>query len=155
MQVIARHGTFRRDLNEEILQDFLRTITKPWNDHFENQAKWFIGMDRFCQTAVDSVLKDVQDSLPPALLQRASNIMKKSKLEISPLVDRLLMDCDESTLSVKLDITDTLTSFVKDELLGAYEKANTFHGKGSILERRVGSNNLEYLFLSIDEPLYR
>lgn len=132
---LRRHGSWRRDLNAELLTPFTRNIASSWGKVFETDL--FAGFERTAIASINKLLQDVEDSAAPGLKDR-TKIQGEVCLEEAKVAMHAILDIVKVSLnSEQKEISRCLAPHVQNQLVEGYNRAMEERGKGSVARQKV------------------
>ncbi|PBL02484.1 hypothetical protein ARMGADRAFT_1005847 [Armillaria gallica] len=132
---LRRHGSFRRDLNVELLAPFTKNIAASWGKLFETDL--FDSFKRATLQTIQKLLMDVENSAAPGLKDR-TKIQGELCLEEAKVALQKSMDVvSESMANEQKEISRCLAPHVQDELTPGYDRAMEERGAGSVARQKA------------------
>ncbi|KAK0453568.1 hypothetical protein EV421DRAFT_2030518 [Armillaria borealis] len=132
---LRRHGSFRRDLNVELLAPFTKNIAASWGKLFETDL--FDLFKRATLQTIQKLLMDVENSAAPGLKDR-TKIQGELCLEEAKVALQKSMDVvSESMANEQKEISRCLAPHVQDELTPGYDRAMEERGAGSVARQKA------------------
>jgi hypothetical protein len=132
---LRRHGSWREDLNVELINPFTRNIALSWSQVFEKDL--LASFESGAMAAIKKLLKDVEMSAPFGLQDR-SRSQGEVCLDGANLTMRLMMDVVSEALNTQQkEISRCLAPHVQNELVPGYGAAMEEHGRGSVARQKV------------------
>ncbi|CAE6511703.1 unnamed protein product [Rhizoctonia solani] len=131
---LRRNGEWRGDLNADLVGPMTREIAASWARVFDSDL--FAPTVRAEQQEITNLLKEVQDSAPPALSARCQAQSQLALKESEALTTNLLRNLKTLMTNEQKDISRCLTPHVQRELLDAYESAAAERGTGSVARQK-------------------
>ncbi|KAK0206486.1 Dynamin family-domain-containing protein [Desarmillaria ectypa] len=132
---LRRHGSFRRDLNVELLAPFTKNIAASWGKLFETDL--FESFERTTLQTIRKVLMDVENSAAPGLKDR-TKIQGELCLEEAKVALKKSMDVvSESMANEQKEISRCLAPHVQEELTPGYDRAMEERGAGSVARQKA------------------
>ncbi|GLB33731.1 putative dynamin family protein [Lyophyllum shimeji] len=132
---LRRHGSFRRDLNVELINPFTRNIAHSWSRVFESDL-----FGPFETAAVDSInklLKDVEDSAATGLKDR-TKLQGEQCLEEARVALKKTMDVVKETMnSEQKEVSRCMAPHVQAQLIEGYDRALEERGTGSVARQKA------------------
>ncbi|KAK0486897.1 hypothetical protein EDD18DRAFT_1192269 [Armillaria luteobubalina] len=132
---LRRHGSFRRDLNVELLAPFTKNIAASWGKLFETDL--FDSFKRTTLQTIQKLLMDVENSAAPGLKDR-TKIQGELCLEEAKVALQKSMDVvSESMANEQKEISRCLAPHIQDELTPGYDRAMEERGAGSVARQKA------------------
>ncbi|KAK0490958.1 hypothetical protein IW261DRAFT_1434849 [Armillaria novae-zelandiae] len=132
---LRRHGSFRRDLNVELLTPFTKNIATSWGKLFETDL--FDSFKRATLQKIQKLLIDVENSAAPGLKDR-TKIQGELCLEEAKVALQKSMDVvSESMANEQKEISRCLAPHVQAELTSGYDRAMEERGAGSVARQKA------------------
>ncbi|KAK0191014.1 hypothetical protein F5146DRAFT_1196144 [Armillaria mellea] len=132
---LRRHGSFRRDLNVELLAPFTKNIAASWGKLFETDL--FDSFQRATLQTIQRLLMDVENSAAPGLKDR-TKIQGELCLEEAKVALQKSMDVvSESMANEQKEISRCLAPHIQDELTPGYDRAMEERGAGSVARQKA------------------
>ncbi|KAJ3773109.1 hypothetical protein FB446DRAFT_18931 [Lentinula raphanica] len=132
---LRRHGTFRRDLNVELLAPFTRNIATSWGKLFETDL---LGQfEGNVQAAIRRLLDDVAESAAIGLQDRARMQGSLCKTEADVVLKQVVAVVRETISTQQKDISRCLAPHVQNNLIDGYELAMEERGRGSVARQKL------------------
>ncbi|KAK0468295.1 uncharacterized protein EV420DRAFT_1473993 [Desarmillaria tabescens] len=132
---LRRHGSFRRDLNVELLAPFTKNIAASWGKLFETDL--FESFEKATLQTIRRLLMDVEDSAAPGLKDR-TKIQGELCLEEAKVALKKSMDVvSESMANEQKEISRCLAPHVQGELTPGYDRAMEERGTGSVARQKA------------------
>jgi hypothetical protein len=137
LSALRRHGSFRRDLNVELINPFTRNIAHSWSRVFESDL-----FGTFEQSTIDNInelVKDVEDSAAAGLKDRAK-LQGETCVEEARVALKKTVDLVKETMNQEQkEISRCLAPHVQEQLIEAYDTAMEERGTGSVARQKVRS----------------
>ena len=133
---LRRNGSWRRDLNEELISPMTRNIASSWAAVFE--ADLFAPFEKAVTTAINKLLKEFEDSCVEILRDRARNQAEVCRQESIAALKKTLEVVRAELNTGQKDVSRSLVPHVQGSLLGGYELAMDERGIGSVARQKVG-----------------
>jgi len=131
---LKRHGSFRQDLNQELLDPLISTIISSWTSVF--QTDLFSSFEQEVTEAIQGLLDNVQESAGLQTYSSCEEQIKIAQKEISTSLKELLSKVDAVCQAEQKTISRQLVPHVLDTLRDGYEGSLGFVGKGSVKQRK-------------------
>ncbi|KII94798.1 hypothetical protein PLICRDRAFT_86263 [Plicaturopsis crispa FD-325 SS-3] len=136
---LRRHGSWRRDLNVELTNPFTRNIAHTWSKVFE--ADLFADFDRSAVSAINKLLKEVEDSAAPGLKDRARLQAESCVAEARVALKKTLEVVRETLNNEQKEVSRCLAPHVQDHLREGYNRAMEERGTGSVARQKALFHN--------------
>jgi len=134
---LRRHGTFRRDLNVELINPFTRNIAHSWSTVFESDL--FGPFQKATIDAINLLVNDVEESAAPGLKDRAKlqgeTCVEEARVALANTVDLV----KETMNQEQKEVSRCLAPQVQAQLIEGYDTAMEERGTGSVARQKVGS----------------
>ncbi|VDC06880.1 unnamed protein product [Peniophora sp. CBMAI 1063] len=132
---LRRHGSFRQDLNVELISPMTKNIASSWAQIFE--ADLFADFQQTVMDTVDRLTKDVESTAAQALRDRVRN-QADLCLDEARLALQNAIDIVKETLNTKQkEISRLLAPHVQNELVEGYDSAMEERGPGSVARQKA------------------
>lgn len=132
---LRRHGSYRGDLNVDLLVPFIRSIAQAWCRTF--QTNMFTTLEEGAVTAIEKLLKDVEESSAPGLKDYAA-IQAKHCVEMTKVAMDGTLDLVRKSLnSEQRELSRSIAPDVQERLRPGYDNALEVKGKGSVARQKV------------------
>ena len=132
---LRRHGSFRQDLNVELISPMTKNIAASWAQIFE--ADLFADFEKTVMESVDRLTKDVEETAAQALRDRvkaqAELCLDEARLALQNAIDIVR----ETLNTEQKDISRLLAPHVQNELVDGYDLAMEERGRGSVARQKV------------------
>lgn len=142
LAALRRHGSFRRDLNVELMAPFTRNIAHTWGKIFESDL--FGPFEASSIASINKLLKDVEDSAAQGLKDR-TKVQGEQCLEEAHLALKATTAIVQETMNnQQKEVSRCLAPYVQSELIEGYERAMEERGTGSVARQKV-CNELRFV----------
>jgi hypothetical protein len=132
---LRRHGYWLQDLNVKLTNPFSKTIATSWSKVFETDL--FTSFDKATVATINRLLKDVEDSTPTGLKDRAK-VQTEACREEARLAARKTLDIvRESLKSERKEISRCVAPHVQSQLADGYDQALAIKGIGSVARQKA------------------
>ncbi|KAG6820103.1 hypothetical protein H0H93_005415 [Arthromyces matolae] len=132
---LRRHGSFRRDLNMELIAPFTRNIALSWSKVFESDL--FAPFEASSLSAINKLLKDIEESAAQGLKDR-TRIQGDQCLEEARVALRKTMDLVRETMNTEQkEISRCMAPHVQAQLVDGYDRAMEERGTGSVARQKA------------------
>ncbi|KDQ65115.1 hypothetical protein JAAARDRAFT_188367 [Jaapia argillacea MUCL 33604] len=132
---LRRHGTFRQDLNVELINPMTKNIASSWSKVFE--ADLFASFNADANRSINKLLKEVEESAAPGLKDRVKNqgevCLEEAKLALKKTVEIV----NETMSSEQKEVSRCLAPHIQDQLLEGYDRALEERGRGSVARQKA------------------
>ncbi|OAX43900.1 hypothetical protein K503DRAFT_846915 [Rhizopogon vinicolor AM-OR11-026] len=132
---LRRHGSWRRDLNVELLTPFTRNIASSWSTLFESDL--FAPLSTACMLCVNKLLADVEASAAAGLKDYAHAQSSRSQEESRLALGKTMEVVKEALGTEQKEVSRCLAPHVQNELAGGYNLAMEECGKGSVARQKT------------------
>jgi hypothetical protein len=135
LSALRRHGSFRRDLNVELINPFTRNIAHSWSRVFESDL--FGSYERATIDAINDLVKDVEETAAPGLKDRArlqgETCVEEARVALQKTVDLV----KETMNQQQKEVSRCLAPHVQEQLIEGYDTAMLERGTGSVARQKV------------------
>ncbi|EPQ59276.1 hypothetical protein GLOTRDRAFT_136192 [Gloeophyllum trabeum ATCC 11539] len=132
---LRRHGSFRQDLNVELINPMTRNIASSWSKVFE--ADLFAAFEANTKAAIKRLVEEVEESAAPALKDRVRNQAELSLEEASVTLNKTLETVREAMNNQQKEVSRCLAPHVQNQLIEGYDRAMLERGKGSVARQKT------------------
>lgn len=134
-EALRRHGSWRRDLNVELINPFTRNIAHSWSKVFE--ADLFGPFEAAVTSSINKLLKDVEESAALGLKDR-TKIQGEECLEEVRVALKKTMDLVKETMNnQQKEVSRCMAPHVQSQLVEGYDRAMEERGTGSVARQKV------------------
>ncbi|KAI3612523.1 hypothetical protein WG66_009883 [Moniliophthora roreri] len=131
---LRRHGSFRRDLNVELLAPFTRNIASAWGKVFESDL--FGPFEVSALRVIGDLITEIEASAAPGLKDRVKLqgelCLQDAKLALAKTIDLVR----ETMSTEQKEISRCLAPHVQMQLMDGYDEAMEFRGPGSVKKQK-------------------
>lgn len=132
---LRRHGTFRRDLNVELINPFTRNIMHSWSKVFESDL--FGPFEDAAIRAIDDLVKEIEDSAAAGLKDRA-RLQGETCVEEARVALKKTVDLVKETMNTEQkEVSRCMAPHVQEQLVEGYDTAMEERGTGSVARQKV------------------
>jgi len=132
---LRRHGTFRRDLNIELINPFTRNIAHSWSKVFESDL--FGPFEKATLDAINKLVKEVEESAAPGLKDRA-RMQGETCAQEARVALRKTVDLVKETMNrEQKEVSRCLAPHVQEQLIEGYDTAMEERGPGSVARQKA------------------
>ncbi|KAL0070833.1 hypothetical protein AAF712_002054 [Marasmius tenuissimus] len=131
---LRRLGSFRRDLNIELLAPFTRNIASAWSKVFESDL--FGPFEASAIKAINSLLNDVEESAALGLKDRVKIQGEMCVQDAKVALTNSINVVKETMNEQQKEISRLLAPHVQTALASGYEEALEFRGTGSVRRQK-------------------
>ncbi|KAI0069058.1 hypothetical protein BV25DRAFT_1817993 [Artomyces pyxidatus] len=136
---LRRHGTFRRDLNVELISPMTKNIAASWSKVFE--ADLFSAFETSIMGAVNKLIQEVSDTAASGLKDRVKN-QGELCIEEARVALRKIVDVVRETMNAEQkEVSRCIAPHVQNQLLDGYEAAMEERGLGSVARQKASFHN--------------
>ncbi|TFK55750.1 hypothetical protein OE88DRAFT_1804556 [Heliocybe sulcata] len=132
---LRRHGSFRQDLNVELINPMTRNIASSWSRVFEGDL--FATFDASTKAAIKKLVQEVEESAAVALKDRVRNQAELSLEEANVSLTKTLETVRETMNAQQKEISRCLAPHVQDQLVDGYDRAMEERGRGSVARQKA------------------
>ncbi|THV08632.1 hypothetical protein K435DRAFT_883341 [Dendrothele bispora CBS 962.96] len=132
---LRRHGSFRRDLNVELLAPFTRNIATTWGAIFEQDLFAPFGVDALA--VINQLLEDVEASAALGLKDRVKTQGELCREEAKVAMQKSIEVVRNTLNSEQKEISRCLAPHVQSNLLDGYDLAMEERGTGSVARQKM------------------
>ncbi|KAG2146754.1 hypothetical protein DEU56DRAFT_786239 [Suillus clintonianus] len=136
---LRRHGSWRRDLNVELLTPFTRNIASSWSTLFESDL--FASLSRAITVCINKLLADVEASAAAGLKDRVHAQSSISQEEARLALGQTMDVVKEALGKEQKEISRCLAPHVQNELTEGYNLALEERGRGSVARQKTVFHN--------------
>ncbi|RXW25223.1 hypothetical protein EST38_g555 [Candolleomyces aberdarensis] len=141
---LRRHGSWRRDLNVELINPFTRTIAHSWSALFESDL---LGpFETAITNGITKLLTEFEQSAAPGLKDRAKLQGEACLEEARIALQKTIAAVKETMTNQQKEISRCMAPHVQAELRDAYNRAMEERGRGSAFFRSYVEDNKEEIF---------
>ncbi|KAG5637833.1 hypothetical protein H0H81_003038 [Sphagnurus paluster] len=132
---LRRHGSWRRDLNVELITPFTRNIAHSWSKVFESDL--FGPFEAASLASINKLLKDVEDSAAQGLKDR-TKLQGEQCLEEARVALKKTMDVVRETMNnEQKEVSRCMAPHVQAQLVQGYDIAMEERGTGSVARQKA------------------
>ncbi|PPR06571.1 hypothetical protein CVT24_001752 [Panaeolus cyanescens] len=132
---LRRHGSWRRDLNVELINPFTKNIASTWSKVFESDL--FGDFEAETIEAINDLVKEVEQSAAQGLKDRA-RLQGEQSIEEARVALRNAVTAVKEAMNVQQkEVSRCLAPHVQQQLVDGYEEAMTFRGVGSVARQKT------------------
>ncbi|KAI0049607.1 hypothetical protein FA95DRAFT_1556704 [Auriscalpium vulgare] len=132
---LRRHGTFREDLNVELISPMTKNIASSWSKVFE--ADLFGAFESAIMKAVNKLLQDVGETAASGLKDRVKNQGELCVEEAKVALKKIVEGVRESMNTEQKEVSRCVAPHVQQQLIDGYERAMEERGKGSVARQKL------------------
>ncbi|KAG0709554.1 hypothetical protein DFH29DRAFT_792939, partial [Suillus ampliporus] len=136
---LRRLGSWRRDLNVELLTPFTRNIASSWSTLFESDL--FASLSTGITLCINTLLADVEASAAAGLKDRVHAQSSVSQEEARLALGRTMEVVRDALGKEQKEISRCLAPHVQTELADGYHLALEERGKGSVARQKAVFHN--------------
>jgi len=132
---LRRHGSWRRDLNVELINPFTRNIAYSWSKVFESDL--FGPFEAASIGSINKLLKEVEDSAAAGLKDR-TKLQGEQCLEEARVALKKTMDVVKETMNnEQKEVSRCMAPHVQAQLVEGYDRAMEERGTGSVARQKA------------------
>jgi hypothetical protein len=132
---LIRHGSWRRDLNAELVVPFTKEITNEWCNVFREDL--FASFEAAAIDVITNVARDVENSSPLGL-QDLVKIQTQACLEEAKLaMRRTITHSNDYLTDEQKMISRCLAPHIQNHLIDGYDRAAEETGQGSVTRQKA------------------
>jgi hypothetical protein len=132
---LRRHGSWRRDLNVELVNPFTRNIAHTWSKVFESDL--FGPFETSTIETITSLVKEVEESAAPGLKDRAKLqgevCVEEARVALKKTVELVKETMDRE----QKEVSRCMAPHVQNQLIEGYDTAMLERGTGSVARQKV------------------
>lgn len=132
---LRRHGTWRRDLNVELINPFTRNIASSWGKVFELDL--FGDFEMMTTTAIENLIQEVEETSAEGLKGRTriqgQLCMEEARISLAKSVEVVR----DTMTNEQKEISRCMAPHVQDQLTDGYDTAAEERGRGSVARQKV------------------
>ena len=132
---LRRHGTWRRDLNVELINPFTKNIAHSWGKVFELDL--FAPFEAAAIKGINKLLNDVEGSAAPGL-KDSTKMQGGQCLEEARVALEKTMDIVKETMNnQQKEVSRCMAPHIQRQLVDGYDRAMEERGPGSVARQKV------------------
>ncbi|KAF8165415.1 Dynamin family-domain-containing protein [Crassisporium funariophilum] len=132
---LRRHGSWRRDLNVELINPFTRNIAHSWSKVFESDL--FAPFKVSTLATIDSLVKEVEESAAVGLKERA-RVQGEQCLEEARVALNKAVEVVKATMNTEQkEVSRVMAPHVQAHLIEGYDTAMEERGTGSVARQKA------------------
>jgi hypothetical protein len=150
---LRRHGSWRRDLNVELVNPFTRNIAHSWSKIFESDL--FASFRTSTVDIINTLIKEVEDTA-------ASGLKDRAKLQGEACIDEARVALTNAVELVKntinreqKEISRIMAPHVQAQLVEGYDTAMEERGTGSVARQKVNCSCSHHFYSLISNLIFR
>ena len=132
---LRRHGSWRRDLNVELINPFTRNIAHSWSKIFESDL--FASFQTSTIDIVDTLIKEVEETAAPGLKDRTrlqgETCIQEARVALTKTVELV----KETMNREQKEVSRIMAPHVQAQLVEGYDTAMEERGVGSVARQKV------------------
>jgi len=132
---LRRYGTFRRDLNEELIIPMTKTIASSWSKVFE--ADLFSTFEASITNSINKLVSDVEGSAATSLKDRVRTQGEACTEEAKAALKNIVEVVRETMNSEQKEVSRCLVPHIQRQLFEGYDTAMEERGSGSVARQKV------------------
>lgn len=132
---LRRHGSWRRDLNVELINPFTRNIAHSWSKVFESDL--FGPFETSTIETINSLVKEVEESAAPGLKDRA-RLQGEICVEEARVALKNTVELVKETMNrEQKEVSRCMAPHVQNQLKEGYDTAMLERGTGSVARQKA------------------
>ena len=132
---LRRHGSWRRDLNVELINPFTRNIAHSWSKVFESDL--FASFRTSTVDVINTLIKDVEETAAPGLKDRAK-LQGETCIEEACVALKKAVELVKDAMNQEQKETSRIMApHVQAQLIEGYDTAMEERGTGSVARQKV------------------
>ncbi|KAG5716551.1 GTPase SLIP-GC [Termitomyces sp. T112] len=132
---LRRHGSWRRDLNVELIMPFTRNIAQSWGKIFESDL--FGPFEAASISSINKLIQDIENSAARGLKDR-SRMQGELCLEEARVALKKTMEVVRETMNnEQKEVSRCMAPHVQTQLAEGYDRAMEERGTGSVARQRT------------------
>lgn len=135
---MKRCGTWKRDINLELVDPFTQTIAQSFSKMFKEDL--FGPFETDVVNCVAQLLQDFLNSTAPELKPGAMLQQKAARKELRATLSRTMEAVKETMLAQRKEISRSVSPLIQKCLMESYENAKREKGKGSVARIKVSGH---------------
>lgn len=136
---LRRQGSWRLDLNEALVTPMSKGIASSWGRVFESDL--FASFRTSATAAISSLIKDVEESCPAGLKDRAKIQGETCQDEANQTLEKALAAVRAVLQDQQKEVSRCLVPHIRGELAEGYDLAMEERGKGSVARQKAIFHN--------------
>ena len=132
---LRRHGSWRRDLNVELINPFTRNIAHSWSKVFESDL--FGPFETSTIDTITSLVEEVAESAAPGLKDRARLQGEICVQEARVALKKTVELVKETMNREQKEVSRCMAPHVQNQLKEGYDTAMLERGTGSVARQKV------------------
>ncbi|KAG6882282.1 hypothetical protein C0992_012236, partial [Termitomyces sp. T32_za158] len=132
---LRRHGSWRKDLNVELITPFAQNIAHSWGKVFESDL--FGPFEVASISSINTLLEDIEDSAAQGLKDR-TRIQGEKCLEEACITFKKTMEAVRETMSKEQkEVSRCMMPHIQSQLAEGYDRAMEEKGTGSVVRQKT------------------
>ena len=132
---LRRHGSWRKDLNVELVTPLTRNIAHSWSKVFEGDL--FGPFEEATLGVINNLLKDVEESAASGLRERCKAQGQICLEEARVALQNTVNVVQDTLNSEQKEVSRSLAPHVQNQLREGYDRAMEERGTGSVARQKV------------------
>jgi len=132
---LRRHGSWRRDLNVELVNPFTRNIAHSWSKVFESDL--FASFQTSTLDVINTLVKEVEDSAASGLKDRAKMQGEASIQEARVALTKAIELVKDAMNQEQKEVSRIMAPHVQAQLVEGYDTAMEERGTGSVARQKA------------------
>ncbi|KAJ3510297.1 hypothetical protein NLJ89_g4757 [Agrocybe chaxingu] len=132
---LRRHGSWRRDLNVELINPFTKNIAHSWSKVFESDL--FGPFQAATIATINTIVKEVEDSAAAGLKDRAK-LQGEACVEEARVTLTNAVELVKQTMNTEQkEVSRCLAPHIQSQLVEGYDRAMEERGTGSVARQKA------------------
>ncbi|TFY83093.1 hypothetical protein EWM64_g919 [Hericium alpestre] len=132
--VLRHHGSFRRNLNEELTQPLVKAILSSWSRLFAQDL--FVYFKVMLATLVTQYFERINASLLADIPDRVKAHVESCFAMSSAQLKVIVSDANQEVCRMQREVSRSVTPHVQWKLCDGYDKVSSYSGRGSYRNMR-------------------
>lgn len=132
---MKRYGSWKRDVNVELVDPFTQTIARSFSSIFEKDI--FGPLEIAIRNCIAQLMTEFIESAAEELKPGAHSQQKECRKEIRTTLDHTMIAVKETMSTQRKEISRSVAPHIKQCLMESYENARREKGKGSVARIKV------------------
>ena len=132
---LRRHGSWRRDLNVELINPFTRNIAHSWSKIFESDL--FASFRTSTVDVINALINEVKETAAPGLKDRAKLQGEACIEEACAALTKAVELVKDAMNREQKEISRIMAPHVQAQLVEGYDRAMEERGVGSVARQKV------------------
>ena len=132
---LRRHGSWRRDLNVELINPFTRNIAHSWSKVFESDL--FASFRASTVDVINTLIKEVEETAATGLKDRARQQGEACIEEARVALKKAVELVKDAMNQQQKEVSRVMAPHVQAQLVEGYDTAMEERGTGSVARQKV------------------